>query len=486
MDRDAGVMLVPVLLLAHAAIAAVLLVGAALPAPARHRLVQGASVVGMIAAAAVYPIADRWRTLDLGEPQAKVAAIGVAVAWLLVLVGERRRGDWRIAAAVGVASSGLLIAAPNRWVVPLLVFGSIATCAVTVGLRDARASILARLAIVAGDVLIACGLVETALSSGTWMRPEGLDGWPLWAVVAGLLLRGGALPLTGLWGTLGTSATPMVALVVAGTFAIPLWSLNAEPWVAVALLAASLAVGAWTLLHRELRIGLVATWPVLFGLATAFASSRAEASAGIQAVLGCAAVALWPWTIGRAQVERGVLLAFLPLTAGFAAIALAASTAFEAATRVSGLWTFVPWVLVVGLLPLGLLAGVLLGARVGATPEEEAFEPSAVLAVWALVAAAAVLWLTAPHGVGEPRGEGAVLQIGAVVGAVAAGAMARGRPLPAVHEPARVPVAFRRTIVEVRRPATSRLVSNATLMLGLAGAAFVVWFTLDGLQSGFL
>ena len=474
----------PILVFAHAGVAALVTIGAGLSVPARQRLIRSACALGIISAAALYAFGDRWRTTDLSLPEGRLAAVAVGAAWLLVLVGERERGDWFTAACVGAASSGLLMSAGNRWVVPLLLFSACSTTALLLVLRSAEPASPARFAIAAGDALVVCGLAGAAVDAGSWVRPDRLSGWTTWAVAAGLLLRTGAIPMAGAWGALGTAAAPALPLLVAGGFAIPAASLGVQPWLAVTLLAASLVITAWTLLHREFRIGLVAAWPVVLGLGVALASTRAGASAGVQASLACAAIALWPLTLGRGQAERGLLLAFLPLTAGSAGVVLAASGAFAAASRVSGILDFLPWALVVGLLALALLAGVLLGARVGAAGEPEDFEPSAVLALWGLLGSATLLWLVAPQGIGRAAADGSTLQLGAVVGAVAAGWLGRKRPLPTDAELLPV-VRFRRTMLEPR-PEVARLVSAAGSAAWVAMTAMVLWFTYEGLRLAFL
>lgn len=475
--------LVPVLAVGQATLGAMLVLAAGLPVTARHRLIQFAATVGMLSAIALYGVDERWRTLDLGRPEARVAAVGVGAAWLLVLVGERRRGDWRTAALVGCASAGLLLSAPSRWLVPMLIFWACSTVAMALCLRDARPASLGWFALLAGDALLVTAFVAAAQDSGSWLRPETLEGWHLWAASAGTVLRAGALPLTGVWGGLETDAGPVLPLVVAGAFALAMPSLTARPWVAVVLLGMTLWLAGLSLLHREPRIGIVAAWPVALGLATGFVASRAEAPAGIQATLACAAVVLWPATLGRAQIERGMLIAFLPLTAGFAAVGLASSSAFETATQISGP-DFLPWAVVVGLLPLAQLAGVLLGARAGAHAEPEGFEPAAVIALWGLLATSIVIWILAPQGIGAPRGGGTLLQMGALAGAVGAAAFFRGSSPPPAG-PAPPPVAYRRSVVEPRR-AVDRAVSVVAGLIGVATIATVIWFTIDGLRLGFL
>jgi hypothetical protein len=475
--------LVPLLAVGQAFLAAMLFLVAGLPVRIRHRAIQFASTVGLASAVALYAVDDRWRTVDLGRPEARIAAVGVGAAWLLVLVGERRRGDWRTAALVGCASTGLLLAAPNRWLVPMLIFWSAGTFAIMLSLRDARPASLGWFALIAGDGLLIAALIGAAQDSGTWFRPEGMDGWHLWAASAGTILRAGVIPLSGVWGALETDAGPILPLVVAGAFALPMPSLAAQPWVSAMLLGAALWLAGWSLLHRGLRIGIVAAWPVCLGLATAFAASRAEGAAGVQATLACAAVALWPATLGRGQVERGILISFLPLTAGFAAVGLASGAAFETASPISGL-DFLPWAILVGLLPLAQLAGVLLAARTGAEAEPERFEPAAVLALWSLLAASVTVSIVAPQGVGEPHVGGRWLQIGALAGAVgAAVAMRRSRPPSA--EPAPPPLAYRRSIIEPR-PVIDRSVAWAAGLIALVTLATLMWFVVDGLRLGFL
>lgn len=475
--------LVPVLAVGQAVLGAMVLLAAGLPVAARHRAIQTTATVGVLSAIVLYGLESRWRTIDLARPEARIAAVGVGAAWLLVLVGERRRGDWRTAALVGCASTGLLLAAPNRWLVPMLIFWSCSTVATALCLREARPASLGWFALLAGDSLLVAALVAAAQDSGTWLRPETLEGWHLWAASAGTILRAGALPLTGLWGGLETDAGPVLPLVVAGAFALAMPSLTARPWVSVLLLGMTLWLAGWSLLHREPRIGIIAAWPVALGLATAFVASRAEAPAGIQATLACAAVVLWPATVGRAQIERGMLIAFLPLTAGFAAVALASRSAFDTASRISG-FDFLPWAVLVGLLPLAQLAGVLLAARAGAQAEPEGFEPAAVLALWGLLATSIAIWIAAPQGIGPPRGGGTLLQIGALAGAVGAAAFLRRSPPPSV-DPAPRTVAYRRSVVEPTR-VVDRSVSVGAGLIGLATLVTVIWFTIDGLRLGFL
>ena len=476
-------MTAPAFLLVHAGLGGLALLAAGLPVAARHRAVQVTAAAGLVCAGALYGLEDRWRTVDLSLPAARTVAVATGTAWLLVLVTDRGRGRWRTAALVGCASTGLLIAASNRWLVPLLVFWACSTFALVLVVRDARAPSLCRFSLIAGDALMLSALIASGQDAQEWVRPASLEGWQPWAATAGALLRGGAIPFTGIWGTFDTEAVPAVPLLVAGAFVLPLPSMAAQPWVAVGLLCAALVTAVWLLSRDQANISVVAAWPVLLSLATAFAASRAEAPAGVQAILATAAIALWPLTSGRGEVERGVLVSFAPPTAGFIAVALAASASFEAASRISGLSGSLPWAILVGLLPIGLLAGVLVGTRVCAMPEPEGFEPSAVLGVWALLAASMLIWLIPATSSAPWGGGGSWLQLGALAAALVAGIATRrwGRARPAA------PGRTRHGLVVLEGSGASpRVAALASLVIGMAALATVVLFTIEGLRLGFL
>lgn len=428
-----------------------------------------------------------WRTTTLDSGMGVVAGAATAVSWLLVIVLDRAQGRWEVAAAVGVAGTGLGLFATGRWLVPALMFWMCSSLAIAVLCWAGGVRGWGLAAITTSDALLVAVLVTIALQTSEWGMPSGLSGWELYALVGAVGLRCGALPRIGVWALLGTPAAPALPLLVGGSFALLAGPVG-RPDPTAALLALSIAVAcaAGSIGLRKISPTFTGAWPVALALGVGLVATRDAPSAALAAILAMGAVAVWPLATGRARVERALLLAFPPATAGFGAITAAAAVAFERA-RVGSFSTSLGWILVAGVLPVALVAGVVMAVRVGRQTRPDDFEPAAVVATWGLLGASLVVGVIAPGSTGAgldplgPSGRVAVLFMLALV----AGYAAR-RILPLTAPPLD---AAESTFEVVAPPGGARTQTGLAALgatLGLGSIVATVWVTIEGLSVGFL
>ncbi|MDQ4058867.1 MAG: hypothetical protein M3124_07060, partial [Actinomycetota bacterium] len=228
----------------HTALALVLIVAIGLPAGLRRGFTIGAAALGSAAGVAVALLGSAdlaWRTTTLSSPRAVIVGAAVASAWALVGVVEQARKP-PVGALVGIASSALLVASLNDWVVPALLFwlaSSVALVAL-VSIGGARSGAI--LAIVGSDLLLVGSFSLAALDGRVWTIPGSLSGLSLGLGVAAFVVRSGALPRVGGWETIDSPAVPALPLLLGGSLALAGVPLSGSgPWVAVGALASAVA-----------------------------------------------------------------------------------------------------------------------------------------------------------------------------------------------------------------------------------------------------
>lgn len=423
-----------------------------------------------------------WRTTSIEPGPAVAAGLGVACAWLLVLIFDRGTGKWEPAVLTGVGGCGLTLFALNGWSVPALLFWWTTSIAIAVAVRETpgRTHLWATLA--ASDALLTAAFIWQGVSSEAWAVPRPASGVPFWLLVAAAVLRAGIVPRTLGWGA-GTSY--VWPLLPAGAFALVTGvASREEPWLALVLLLVALAAVVWLLHRPEMELSLAGSWPVALMLSVLFVVPGAPWQATAAGLVAGTSVSLWPLAEGRAQIERGLLVAFVPPSAGFAAIVAAAIASFDRATATQEVWQALPWTAVTALLPAAVAAGVMLGARIGRRAEAEHYEVGAVIATWVLFGAllAAGLW---PRTIGS--GDGASGRIFALnVIAVVAGVIAARFGLrPSAYTPAEPAGPIGLSLVALPRGAVRSLELAAASVAAVALLA-TLWFLLRGLQLGFL
>ena len=479
-----------VLYLGHAVLGALALLIRNGEPEARSKVIEALGWTGMALAALLFAApgaGTEWRTTEMDADLAHLVGVSIGCAWLLIVVFEhtRRGGDWDGAVLVGVAATALALFAMNGWVVPALLFLSVGTGALAVLLRGARGAGGLRITLVAGTALFAGGLGGDAWGAQTWAMPDRLEGWPLWLVASGVVLVAGAFPGTA-WTIAGAGSAvarlPLLAglgftmLVVVAPAGLPLAALG--------LLVVALACCVASVVRAVLDLRLVASWTIALMLALGFTAPRADVviQAGFAAVLVTSAIALWPLSFGRGQIERGLLLAAVSVTAGFHAISAAAGVAFERATESEAVLESAPWAAIAALLPVALAGGVALGARVARRGEPEEYAIPGVLATWGLFAAG-VLWAVFAPGASQTATLWLYL-VAVVVGIGAARLAARrGGPAPATSG---IP-SEELTGTEPVFPARAETaLARASWAIGAVTAAAVLALTFQGLRVGFL
>ena len=476
--------MVPFLVLVHGALALVALGARGAEQEARERFLQGVSVAGGSLALATFfatPLLDEgWRTLEVTPSGWRLASISVAVAWIVTAVGERSRGGGRVDTVVytGAASSALYMFAVNAWSVPALLFAAIAALGIA-ALHDRPSPAIGAVAL--GTALLGSGLVWRIIDGGGWALPTPMAGIPLGFMAAAGLVFATVPFLAPARDRATLSAIPLALGLSFTTFASV--ALGTGPVVALVVLAVAFAAVIRVLTHDTVGQRIVAGWVigVTLSLATATSNPYVVTRAGIAAVLATAALALWPLSLGRAQIERGLLVAFVAITSGFNAVAAAAAHAFARASSTDDLLLAAPWAAIAALLPVALAAGVSLGASLGRTPESEEYSRSGVLASWLLVFLTVVVGVF-PY-VGETargRTGGVVLYLVAVLAGVAAARFA-----PALGAGVRAPAVPSRfvTATDLPWPQAARL---AALAVGGVVALATLALTFQGLRFGFL
>ena len=474
----------------HVALAAVLAAAVFAPRAWRRAILLATATIGSaggIALAVAASIDETvWRSTTLGQPRGVIAGAAVACAWLLAgaLGNDRTLGS---AAIVGLASSGVLLATLNDWVVPALVLwlGSSVALAALVSQDELRVGAL--LAIGVSDLALVGALALHALDERVWTLPESLGGIPLAVALASLVIRSGAVPLMGVWETLDSPAVPALPLLLGGPLALLGVPLSGSgPWVAVAALVAALGLCCAALMLRELRLPLLGSWPVWLSLGLFVAAPGALQPAALAALLAVTMVALWTATRGVAHAAGGFLLGFLPPTAGWVAIVATAVLAFDRAGNQS-----VAWSLIAGLLPLMVAAGVALAARLARQGARDSDVPATV-AVGALFVAGLCTGVAPPsvHGLArDTLGDfDRVLALNgtAVVLALVVGAIAYVRGASKAEFVTLGVEASAATLVYSEDRADTAVMVGVFALVALGTLAVVIYLAIEGLSYGFL
>ncbi|MDP9067672.1 MAG: hypothetical protein M3N53_04885 [Actinomycetota bacterium] len=482
--------MLPFLFLSHAALALFCLFTRVLAADLRSLLVRWAGGVGALSALWLFFARGSeatWGAFSLRPGPVSVVAAAIFCAWVILVAVDGGRGRWELGALVGAGSSALVLFASSDWIAPTLLFWVCLSAAlwVTVWLRGAGGVALGLLAL--SDVLLIGGLTGHSLARESWAMPEVMRSWAGYALIASAVVRAGVLPGLGIWSLLGRAETAAIPLAVASAFVlVPTVSTGDEIFVALPLLLVGVATATWVIARRSGHLSPVAAWPVGLMLSIVWIEPRALGKAGVSAVLAASVVALWSWTGGRGQSERGLLLAVVPVTVGFGALVGGATASFERALDIGTVLGAAPWSAFAALLPAALALGVTLGAAVARRVEPERYQPAAVLATWALVLAGIVLGLSPSVQLGFSTGAGSAgrapwLYLVALAAGVAAARFGPRQPVelgisPAAPEPGAIEASGLAATILLR----------VALLMGICGFGFALWFTYTGLRVGFL
>jgi len=480
--------MIPVLVLAHAAIAVLAVAGSRVELPQRGRFTEGLAVAGGVAGLGLFfasPLFDdSWRTLDVTSSGARTAGISVAAAWILVAVAERSRGGgrWDVVASTGVASTALCMYALNRWAIPALVFAGIAALAVSLVHRGAD---VAAAFVALASATIAGGLIWETFDSAAWDLAAPLTGPRLWLAAAAAIWF--ALAAVASESTDRPSPSTPLALGLAFV-TVATVARGAGPVIALVLLVLGLLAVIRALTKENVSQRLVTIWVVMVTVSLALLTTNLYVTtrSAIAGVLAASALRLWPLSLGRAQIERGLLIAFVAVTAGFNGIAAAAAYSFDRATSLERVLDAAPWAAMSALLPIALAGGVVLGASIGRNPEPEGYTRSGVLGSWSLVALSVVVGIFPYIGAGQDVGlAGPGLYVAALAAGVGAARYARALGAPSDDNDARAPTRSRFLDVPLSlgwpRPA-----AIATAAVAIATAIATLLATLQGLRVGFL
>jgi hypothetical protein len=476
---------IPILLVSHAVLALAAIAARGLDREPRERFLQGVSIAGGVLGLALFfgsPwLGDTWRTTEMTPSGTRLAGMAVAAAWIVVAVGERSRGGgrWDIVALTGVASTALCLYSVNRWTVPALLFAGIASLAIALLHERPGIGIAAT---VTGMALLGGALLWHTLDGATWQLPAPLEDAKLWvAVVAGLSFA--LVPILSEAEERPSPTAPLALGLAFATFGSV--ARGAGPIVALILVLAALVAVVRSLFVQKASQREVLAWVVALtlGLAALSPNLYVTTRAGIAGILAASAIALWPLSLGRGQIERGLLVAFVAVTAGFNALAAAATHAFDLATSLEPVLEVAPWAAIAGILPVALAAGVALGALVGRNPEPESFTRSGVLGSWALVLLTVVVGVF-PY-LGDAAADGGVAGPGLYVVAVIAGlgAARYAGGLGAAETPPASSARFLEVPIHVPWP---RFASLGSMGLGAVTALALLFLTYQGLKAGFL
>lgn len=470
----------------HAVLAVVLLAGSRLGPRERSGLVRLVSATGAAAALGLFLARGTelsWGAQRMDAQGGAVASISILCAWLLVAAIDRGAGRWDVGALVGAGSAALVLFAAGRWVAPALLFWAVVSACALVGGWTSSGRSFAWLAVGLSDVCVVGALVGHSLYTESWRMPDELPVWATAVTVVGIALRVGVLPRVGIWSLAAGIESALLPLLIGSGFAlVPAASGGDDIAVALPLVLIGLAAVGWSVGAARLRSSVVAPWIASVLLAVVWIEPRSLGRAAAAVSVAVSAVVLWPWTSGRGQAERALLLGAVPATIGFGAILAGAVASFERVTTADSVAGSAPWFAFAALLPVALAAGVTLGASTARRAEPERFEPTAVLATWVLAAVGLVLGLSpAPElGFASVGARSTLLYVGAAVaGLVAARVLPRQR---ASMTSAPVPEAGTFSL-----PGMAGVwLSRCALLLALLTLAATLWFTYAGLKIGFL
>jgi hypothetical protein len=433
-----------------------------------------------------------WRSTTLARPSGIIAGAAVACAWLLAgVLGSERTLGW--ASLVGFASTGMLLASLNDWIVPALGFWLASSVALALLLASDRIRVGALLAVALSDLALVGALSLHALDGRTWTIPAALDGLGLWLALIALVVRSGAIPAIGVWESLGTPAAPALPLLLGGPLALlgPLVA-GAEPWTAVGALLGALACCLFALAGPDLRIAVVGAWPVWLGLGLLLADPSALEAASVAALVAVTLVSLWPSTQGLGRGQRGLLLGYLPATPGFIALVAGAVLAFERSTKSTTSWWSAPWGATAALLLVTVAAGVALGARIARQTEPQGAEPLAAWSVRAIFVAGLAMGLAPPSLWGLPAGtagnpERSLWPVGIALGlALVAAFLAHRRAAGAEREPPEQLEARPGVVVYADAGVDAAVMVGVSVLVGLGSLAAVAYLAIEGFSLGFL
>ena len=422
-----------------------------------------------------------WRTTSVEPGPAAAAGLGAAAAWVLIATAGRDRHEAWAVPLVGAASSSLILFALNRWTVPALLFWLVTSVALAALVRAEQGRGQVWLALALSDALVVSGLVWHTIDKQTWQLPASADGLTWWFLVAGAVLRSCAVPKVGAWAVARSPALPLFA---ASAFALLTGVADREqPWLALVFVVLAVGVGLWAVRAEKFDVTVIGAWPLAAMLCVLLVVPGAPWQAAAASLFALTGVLLWPRALGRAQVERGLLLAFIPPFAGFSALTSAAVATFDRATASPEILEAAPWAGVTGLLPVLVATGVILGARLGRSPEPEHYEPGPVIATWIVFGLALIAGLWPRFVAPDDPGAAAkvfVLHVVALAAAVLAARFLHGsdeievQASPLVADPLHLPAV------------TERVVAWSSAALGAAIVVGAVWFTVAGLRVGFL
>lgn len=479
----------------HAALALVLVPAALAPARWRRALVAGCAALGVAGGAALALGAadeETWRSVTLSSPRTVIIGVTVACGWLLVGALGRDHSPAG-AALVGVASSALIAATLNDWIVVALVFWLASSVALIGLLSRGELRVGALLAVVASDLALAGSFALHSLAERAWTMPQSLSGLAAALALIAFVIRSGAVPRVGVWEVLATPAAPALPLLLGGPLALLVVPLSgASPWLAAAALVVAVGCCVGALATTPLTLALAGAWPAWLALGLALATAEALPAASVAALLGVTVVALWPATHDLARAQRGMILGSLPLTAGFVAITGVAALAFDNVAEAGGVAEAAPWSAIAALLPVVVAAGVALGARVGRQTEPASSDIVAASCIWALFAVALVVGLSPASSLGftspglAPPGSALALHASALLVGLGAAAVAWRRAAP--PDPASQPTVAVRvgTLGYSEDSGDTAVMVGVAALIGLGALATVIYLALEGLSLGFL
>lgn len=480
------------LYLGHAIIGIALLAARPLNRRLRAAAVVVGSALGIGTGVALFLVRgseEVWRTTEIDPRTGALLGLAVACSWLLLGALDGGRGRWDSGCLVGIACTGLLLFATNRWVVPGLLFWIVSSLAILVLIRGERGAASARVAVAASDAAVVGALAAYCLDHATWRMPAGTEGWPYWVILAAAVVRAGALPKTGVWGALALpGAVAGLPLLVAGSFSLLLGpGSGARVGAADVLLVVALTSCFWAFTSKQLPLTVVVAWPVALALGVALIAPQAVTRAGAAAILALSAAALWPHCLGQAEAERGLLLAFVPATAGFGVIVAGALEAFRRATETISVVDAAPWAAAAALLPTALAGGIALGARMGRRrePVERAVLPLG--ATWLVFGVALAVGFLPPEPVGLTAADATdrtvVLHVVALVAGIGAAVLIAGRREADVSRRKEGSLTID---VFAAGPSGAGALTAISAVVAVAAATGVLWLTYEGLKVGFL
>ena len=461
-----------------------------LPASQRAAGLRFLAVLGGVSSVVLFltrDVGSSWSTMEFAPERSGLVAVATFCSWLLVIATSDGAGArWDLGALVSAAATALAVLASSRWVVPVLLFWIALSAASLVSSWKGSGAHLALVTALA-DACFIVGLTGHAVATESWDLPAGLAGEWSYPLIAAIVLRAGVIPMTGLGGILGRPEGATAPLLVGSAFAVtPIVSSGDGIAVALPLLLLAAGAVAWCLVTDKPVLSVLAVWPVAAMLAIVWIDRAALGKGAATAAIAVALLSLWPFASGRAQSERGLILAALPATIGFGAIVAGAGASFDRAIGATSVVAAAPWDAFAALLPVVLAGGVALAATIGKRVELEDFRPEGVLATWALAAAAVATGLSPGPGLGFGSGTGSqnravwLFAIAILVGVAATRLAPRGIVPLTSPRPAPSP-----GVIDLA-PGVSKLIARVSAGVFALGAGVVGWLTYQGLSVGFL